>query len=59
MHTPKNKSNGDDSIEPGTPFPEPEVKPQIVSQPPSDSQVSDAEKPGIVQDSASGKTPAF
>lgn len=57
MYTANNKSDSDDSIQPGTPFPEPEVKPQIVPDAPSSSQASVAEKAGTAKDSASGNTP--
>ncbi len=72
MNTSKSKSTGaeehgenntgyssahNDSIEPGTPFPEPEVKPAIVSQTPVGSQVGVVGESGIADGSMKGNTP--
>lgn len=57
MLTSKNKSTGDDSIEPGTPFPEPEVKP-VDSQTPVNSQGNAPVAGGITDGSVNGDKPA-
>jgi len=46
--------NHDDSIEPGTPFPEPEVKPTIVSGTQTSSQVGVVGGGGTADDSTDG-----
>lgn len=46
------------NIDPGTPFPEPEVKPTIVSSPPAGSQVGDIPEGDRTTTDSSNSTPA-